>query len=169
MSRVVVGKVDWARPCTKPSSIPASRPRGRKADGLRYEKLCAKAMPEARHGEWYEFYDINGRGWCQPDLLIITLNAVIVLECKLSNYFEGYKQIERLYKPVLQAAWSKPVVGAVIMKSLRSDAPAKLICPSMNDALALLRQDRTCVPIIHWLGRANSLLCPWPEPERRRA
>src|SRR5436190_8478559 len=101
MSRVVAGKVDWARPCLRPACIPKSRLKGAKADGLRYEKLVAKAIPEAKHGPWYEFCDVNGPGYCQPDLVVISPRMVLVLECKLSNYFEGLQQIERLYKPVL--------------------------------------------------------------------
>lgn len=164
MSRVVVGKVDWARPCEKPASIPKSRPRGSKADGLRYEKLVAKAIPEARHGTWFEFHDVNGYGYCQPDLIIVGLRNVLVIECKLSNYFEGFNQIERLYKPVLREAYGLPVAGAVVLKSLRSDVPGRLVCSTMQGAFELLRSNQACVPLVHWLGRFSGQLAIFPDP-----
>ncbi len=149
MSRIVVGQVAWAKRCAKPAAIGKSRPRGAKAQGLRYEKLVAKAMPFAVYGPWFEFFDGNGYGYCQPDLLIIESDRVIVLECKLSDYYAGYSQIERLYKPVLRTTFSRPVVGAVICKVLRSDAPKQLVCASLSEALGKSQG----VPLIHWLGR----------------
>jgi len=168
MSRVVAGKIFWARPCPRPP-IPKTRPRGAKADGLRYEKLVAKAIPEAKHGPWYEFQDINGRGYCQPDLVVVQREGVLVLECKLSNYFEGLQQIERLYKPVLFAAYKRPVYGIVVVKSLRSDIPARIICASLDGARDLLKLTPTGVPVVHWLGRFRAPLSLQEALERKFA
>jgi len=148
MTRFVAGRLDWARPCKRPANMPHARLKGTKADGLRYEKLVAKEFPYANHGQWYEFHDINGHGYCQPDIVFEDEGQIIVIECKLSNYFQAYTQLNSLYKPVLQEVYRLPVRTLVVMRSLRSDTPKKFVCTSLREALQM-----NGTPVIHWLGK----------------
>jgi hypothetical protein len=73
----------WGVPLgARPDCIPVSRPRGAKALGVKYEKALAGALPGWKHGQWFQFKDINGYGYCQVDLMIELEACVIVLEAK---------------------------------------------------------------------------------------
>ena len=63
-SRTIVGLESARALAGRPLSIPKGRPRGAKADGIRYEKLLAKALAPLgfEHGRWFEFVDANGYG-----------------------------------------------------------------------------------------------------------
>lgn len=140
----------WAKACSRPSCIPKSRPRGKKAAGLRYERDLAKAVPGAIHGQWFEFTDSAGHGWCQPDLFFESHSAIWVLEAKYTWTEAGHRQIDRLYKPVLEKALDKPCFGMVVAKVLTSAMTVTSICRGLEEAMESARAgEKVC---FHWLG-----------------
>lgn len=149
MSRTVQG-LKWAKAIERPKCIPVGRARGAKAQGLRYERSLAKALPCAKHGQWFEFEDRNGRGFCQVDLMLQLLSGILILEAKYTWTAEGHLQIEELYSPVVSAAWGMPVAGLVVCKKLLPGMPGVSVAGDLDTALHYIaRGQRT---VLHWLG-----------------
>ena len=98
----------WVREGESPWPKVKRRPKGAKGLGLGYENALAKALPHAIHGPWFEYCDRNGRGFCQPDFVLVGSNLILVIECKLTNYPEACLQLANLYLPVLGAFYQKP-------------------------------------------------------------
>lgn len=130
-----------------------ARPRGVKAQGLRYERALAKALPEAQHGKWFEFEDMAGHGYCQPDLILVRPEWVLVLEAKLSWVAEGHTQIEQLYRPVLEKTFQRKVIGVVVTKVLKPETPRNLVCGNLERAI-VRSVERDLSSVLHWLGKA---------------
>lgn len=149
MSRQIAGLV-WARPCARPENIPISHPRGRKAAGLQYERELARALPGAIHGQWFEFADSAGLGWCQPDLYIVDSSAIYVLEAKYTWKRGAASQISGLYKPVLERVFGLPVRGIVVCKVLTRETPKGAICRSLGEAIT--RSAGPWPVVLHWVG-----------------
>jgi len=148
--RVVVG-LKWARPCGRPGCIPRSRPRGAKAQGVRYERALAKALPAARHGQWWEFEDRNGLGFCQTDLIWEADGRMVVLEVKYTWVWSGHTQLEQLYRPVVEAATGMGVSGIVVCKNLIPEIPRTVhVTGELGAALGLAKAGALCA--LHWLG-----------------
>ena len=151
MHRVISG-LKWARPLAeRPGSSPKSRPRGAKRQGVKYERDFAKALPEAEHGTWFEFYDANGHGHCQPDLFMRVGDNIVVFECKYTWTEVGHWQVMQLYKPVLEAAYGLKVVPVVVCKNLTPKAPKATA--SLEDAIrqAIVSGGRVAT-VLHWLA-----------------
>jgi len=148
MSRRIEGLL-WARPAQRPAGMPFGRPRGAKAQGLRYERLLAQALPSAKHGQWFEFEDANGRGVCQTDLLLGRNGRCVVLECKYTWTPDGHQQLERLYLPVVQMALQRPVVGVVAAKKLVMGLPVQ-VASDLDEAMRIAMEGRRVV--WHWTG-----------------
>ena len=151
MTRIVQG-LKWARVLDAwPQCIPASRARGAKAQGVRYERALARALPAAKHGQWFEFEDSNGRGFCQVDLMLQLANGVLVLEAKYTWTPEGHCQVEQLYGPVVGKAWGLPVRGLVVCKRLVPGMPGSVVVTGdLEGALVQLASGARVV--LHWLG-----------------
>ncbi len=108
-------------------------------------------MPGAEHGSWFEFEDRHGRGWCQVDLLLPRLPSVVVLEAKYSWVAEGHSQIELLYKPVIELALGKSVLGLVVCRRLVPAMPSSIVVTGdFNQAIAAASAGKRVV--WHWLG-----------------
>lgn len=149
MSHRCVSGLLWAQARERGPWGPG-RARGAKAHGLRYERALAKALPGALHGQWFEFADRNGRGWCQPDLIRNLGDALLVLEAKFTWVPDGQRQIDQLYRPVVERAWGLPVLGVVVCKVLAPGATDVAVTGDLAVATALARQHRPVV--LHWLG-----------------
>lgn len=153
MHRVISG-LKWARALeTRPSSIPVGRPRGAKRHGVKYERDFARALDhDAWHGKWFEFWDANGRGWCQPDVLLRVGEMIVILECKYTYVPEARGQIVQLYKPVVEAAYGLRAVGVTVCKNLLPQMPNTRVVPGIEEAIrfALTRDSRESV--LHWLA-----------------
>lgn len=149
MHRVISG-LKWARGLeARPSVIPVGRPRGAKRHGVKYERDFAKALgPVAWHGKWFEFMDVNGHGWCQPDFVLRVGDSLIVLEAKYTWVPEGHSQIDQLYKPVLEGAFGLRVSGIVVCKNLTKEAP--MATDSLADAVQQALLGRRVV--LHWIA-----------------
>lgn len=157
MTTRIISGLRFANLCSKPPHAQAtSRPRGAKANGLRYEREIAKALPVARHGQWFQFIDQNGHGTCQTDLLLEFPELVVVLEAKYTWTMQGHVQVERLYRPVVERALGKPCFGLVICKALRDEVEMgdAMIVHRLMDAISWCQRKRT---VLHWLGESPFL------------
>lgn len=139
----------FAALCGVPNHAGRNATRGKKAHGVRYEKLLAKGLGVARHGQWFQFIDSNGHGYCQTDLLIEFRECVAVLEAKYTWTPQGHFQVERLYKPVLERAFGKPVRGFVVCKKLTDGMGETLVVSRLMEALSWSENKRVAM---HWMG-----------------
>lgn len=142
----------YARTCARPPCIPITRPRGAKGAGLRFERAIARALPGATRGQWFEFEDFYGHGYCQTDFLWDTGKSIIVVESKLTDTPAAPAQLRELYIPVVERAFGKRTYGLIIVKNLMAETDKRLVCDSV--AIAVTRLD-ACIPIVHWLGRGT--------------
>lgn len=145
----------WARQLPgRPKCIPTSRPRGAKAEGLRYERALAKRLPLAAHGVWFEFADSNGPGYCQPDFLLTLPNgALAILECKYTWVAEAHAQLAGLYAPVVREARGADVVGVVVCKRLVEGMKGTVVTADLWHACQLAFAGLR--PVLHWLGKST--------------
>ncbi len=157
----------WARRLeARPGFIPVARPRrADKKAGLRYENAIARVLPEAEHGVWWEFEDRAGLGWCQTDFVLQgqgpAPGRVLVLEAKLTWTWEGHRQLEGLYLPVVQMATAPrakglalPVVGVLVARRLTPEAPERAsISRSLEEAVQGAASGHRSV--LHWIGRGQ--------------
>jgi hypothetical protein len=134
----------WAKQAENP--WPKSRPRAAKAVGLRYERKVAKELRPAEHNPWYEYEDDNGHGFCSPDLVMPGKVRTLVMECKLSNWREGWEQVEGLYLPVLKMVFGQDVVPVVIVRRV---SPGCTVAHSLREAVELWRVR----PVLLYIGQ----------------
>ena len=168
MTRRIKG-LCWARVLpARPNGIPASRPRGAKAQGLRYERALAANLPSATHGQWFEFCDVNGHGFCQVDLLLPRGEVLVVLEVKYTWTWEAYRQLEELYLPVVEMALGGAVIGLQVCKRLVPEARSVTICASLEEAIQEAgERGEARRSVWHWLGghgardRVRTRIRPW--------
>lgn len=150
MPHHVISGLKWARLSPKPKfAVKGARlPRGVKGEGVRFERKVAKALPLAQHGVWFEFEDSRGLGHCQPDLLLIQSDRVIVIECKLTWTPVAQTQLSDLYLPVVEFVFGLPVVLVTICRNLTPTTPRDALCDDLRAALSSSHS----FPVIHWLG-----------------
>lgn len=150
-SRKIIGLLSAAQLLERPKSIPKSRPRGAKADGLRYERALAKALAPYGfiHGLWFEFVDANGHGYCSPDLVAVQSDRVLVVEAKLTDGEAARHQLQHLYRPVLEKVFRKPVHPVVALRHATYETG------KLHDSIetVLSRSVLWPPPVLHWLGR----------------
>ena len=162
MTRVIVG-LKWARRAPgRPPEIPKGRPRGRKAAGIRYEKDLQHALPMTVCGQWWEFEDVNGHGWCQTDLIgaFGPEGPLVVLEAKLTWTMEAWAQLEGLYIPVVSKAEGRDCLGIQVCKNLKPGV--RNIWTDLGAALGAEGPR----PVWHWMGWTvpePGLGAPWPD------
>ena len=143
-----------AKPLTaRPAFIPQSRPRGRKALGTRYERALAAQLGFAKHGQWWQFEDASGIGYCQTDLIIdhAHMSLAIVIEVKHTWTAQGHAQLDELYLPVVSRALRKPVLGIQCCKHLTSQT-GRHVYATLPDAIEAAA--RGLRPVLHWPGKA---------------
>ena len=152
--RIIEG-LKWAHPLSaKPDIIPTSRPRGAKAAGLRFEHALAKALPSALHGQWFEFEDRNGHGYCQTDLIYSLLPLyMVVLEVKYTLVPGAHSKLLNLYLPVVSLALSRPSVGVVAVKNLDPRYRRGKIHTDLHSAAAASATS-TYPSLLQWSGQA---------------
>lgn len=101
-----------------PTIAVRGRPTGRRARGVAYERKVHGYLKE-RFGlryfpsPWFQFLDSGDalrphRRWCQPDGLLIDLQAgrVVIIEIKYQHTPDAWWQLTHLYRPVLRAYFS---------------------------------------------------------------
>lgn len=150
-SRKIAGLQFAAQLAQRPKSIPVVRPRGVKADGIRFEKALAKALAPFGfvHGLWFEFVDANGHGFCSPDLVALRADRIVVVEAKLTDGEAARHQLEHLYAPVLARVFRLPVQQIVALRHMTYE-PRNAVPHSIED---LLGNPPPGVGLLHWLGR----------------
>lgn len=71
-------------------------------------------------GPWFRFTSTNQPSvwrWCQPDVLIVSESAAVVLEIKLTLEPRAWWQLAHLYRPVVSMALERFAYGGIICKS----------------------------------------------------
>jgi hypothetical protein len=121
--------------------------RGAKAEGIRYEKLVAKAT-NGLHNQWFKFFDENGQGFCCPDVILDLPEGLFVLECKLTDTEYAKSQLLGLYLPIVSHVFGQPACGIVVTKHVGRKSYG--ITDSLADAITLAAKT---IPTLHWLGR----------------
>ena len=151
MARAVIGLIS-AQPCSRPSFIPRSRPRSgsTKYLGLAFEKALSREFPNASSGPWYQFRDLNGDGWCQPDLVLFGTKSLLVIECKLTWTPEAESQLRDLYVPVLELAHGQKPRALIVCRHLTRLSPQVQVHGDLRSALGSPHK----YPILHWLGKS---------------
>lgn len=152
MARRIEGLV-WARMAPEsPWGPKAPRARGAKRLGLVYERAIAKALPTGFvHGQWFEFRDANGSGYCQPDFYAIGRTAVAVLEAKHTFTPEAFAQLEGLYGPILAQVFGKPVIGIQVCKNLTAEAPTRCF-GNVSEAIKRGLEGHDGPKVVFWPG-----------------
>ena len=110
--RLVISKLRWAKALDeRPVFIPSPRLTGVKRAGVLYENRVANYMKaiygdeNVLHGQWYQYEDRRGVGYCQSDILILPhgdVKDLIILECKLKSRRVAEVQLRYLYKPIVE-------------------------------------------------------------------
>lgn len=122
------GVVEWVEYSpTPPPFVREQKRRGRRAEGIRYEKRIHEEFG-LRYGEiyipspWFRFREVGCAKirWCQPDALIIDLNCghITIVECKLQHTADAWWQLRWLYLPIIAKAfpgtlWTYGIVEVV--------------------------------------------------------
>jgi len=77
------------------------------------QKLKAWVKPcpemELHSGQWIKFKDSLGEGHAQPDHYVVLPSMVILIECKLKQNTSAEDQLLRLYRPLLEFLYKRPV------------------------------------------------------------
>ena len=98
---------------------------------MRYERRIREELdslfPGVVHEQWFEYVDDNGIGYCQSDHFIVLDTVGIVFETKLTQVAEAVRQINLLYRPVLEFHYGLPFIGVQVCKNLRTDPGDRLI------------------------------------------
>lgn len=162
IERSVAG-LRFATQCERPSCIPVGRPRGAKAQGVRYERAVADVLQgtfnsnRIVHGQWFEFHDANGKGYAQVDLLLYlqALDLYIVGECKLTYTGEAWRKMRMFYLPIVAMALQRRAVGFVVVRNLTPEVDVRRVCATFRETL------NRCVnggePTWHYLGKGTAL------------
>lgn len=144
--------LEWARLASEAPHRPPRGLRGAKAKGVAFEKQLLRALPtSARGGVWIEYCDRNGRGYCQPDILLkVADREILILEAKYTWRLEGHVQLENLYRPVvnlmLGGRWQ--IYTVEVCKLLTADTPRACVVTSLRDAIAASAFGKMAV--LHW-------------------
>jgi hypothetical protein len=152
MAHRIIEDLDWAVPCARPRTIPQSRPRGAKRKGILYEAALESALRgEATRGQWWNFADSHGPGFCQTDFFLEGDRWSLILESKYTWTPEGHSQIELLYRPVVELALGKPVLGIQVCKVLTPAVPGHVVVVrDLATAIEVARSGRLCT--LQWIG-----------------
>lgn len=152
----------------KPACIPQGRPRGAKAAGIRFEKAVFEALsgpagglstprgdaPSCIRGQWFEFEDENGCGYCQPDIIYPFLpDFFAVIEVKYTLVPGAHQKLTNLYLPVVSKALKSATAGVVIVKNLDPRYRRGKIFTDLRTA-AEVSFNRGYPTLVQWAGQA---------------
>ena len=135
--RNVIRGLRWAKALDdRPRFISSPRIKGIQRAGLIYENRIANYMKalygdKVLHGQWYEFEDRRGLGWCQPDIIVLPdkdRKFILVLECKLKATKKAWVQLNYMYRPVLERIYPQTEIRLVqVVKNLNKELKLDLI------------------------------------------
>jgi hypothetical protein len=119
-------------------------------------KALKGAFPSSRWhiGQWFDYIDANGRGYCQADVLlhIENVDAWVVLECKLTDTTSARQSLRTLYMPVVGAAYGRHVAGIVVTRHLTRDSDPTLVYGDFRTALRVALGGSQ-IPTWHYIGK----------------
>ena len=141
----------------RPSCIPLSKLRGAKAAGLRFERALHKSLKGSILGQWFEFEDALGHGYCQTDLLFSLPvrpkgGLVVVVECKYTLVPGAHSKLSSLYIPIVEKALGCRAAGVVVVKNLDPRYRRGRIFTSLHDA-AYAAFDSGYPTLLQWSGQ----------------
>lgn len=139
---------------SRPPGLPMTSAKGAKAFGVRYEKALKRALPRLCRGQWYEFADSRGHGWCQTDFELGFVQAHFVFESKYTWRAEAHEELNGLYLPVVRKVRGNiSVFGLVVCKKLTVGMGKEIkVFGDLGEALTVAALGR---PVVwHWLGEA---------------
>lgn len=129
--------------------------------GINYENKFAEYMQaafgdRAIHGPWIEYWDIKGRGLCQPDLVLLPKDdePLTVFECKLT--FTARKagtKMTNMYGPIAEKIWGQKPLLVQVCKFLRPRAKRTLVVKQLDEIWEYGIQSAEDVGIITWNWR----------------
>lgn len=76
---------------------------------------------------WFDYLDKNGRGFAEPDGLIIYPSRVLIIESKLTGNVHGKMQLEGLYRPLVEAHYQRPAVCLLVCKWVNGSTPGPFV------------------------------------------
>ena len=133
------------------------RPTVAQLNGLRYERKVrerfGKEVPHTEVGPWFFFRDANGFRRCQPDLLFLLPDRVIIAEVKLHHTTDAWWQLRKLYEPVVGKALGLSVRLLVITEMYDPAVawPEPLEFLNSPDAISGWIRDRgTGMGVLRW-------------------
>jgi len=99
----------------KPGFIRNHKVYGARKAGLIYERRVATYLqalhPRLYHyGPWFEYEDVQGRGWCQPDILFLPYSKkkpLVIYEIKLTYKPIAEHKLYNVYKPIVEYLYPK--------------------------------------------------------------
>jgi len=144
--RNVIRKLKWVKALdARPDFIPMTKSRGVKRAGQLYENRIANYMKavygedRVLHGQWYQFEDGRGNGWCQTDIIIkpdVDSKVLVILECKLKAVAKAESQLKNLYLPIIQRLYPDYDIRLIqVCKNLNQDLDLFMI-ESLEDAFS---------------------------------
>jgi len=144
------GRILTAALAERPGNFPVARPRGAKAEGLRYERAVHGALPGAIRGQWFRYEDSEGVHYCQTDVLIAGVNRILIVECKLTWVEDGANALKYLYVPVCETVYGRHALGLVACRRLPREGipPGIKICANLDDAVQGTLAGKSVV--LHW-------------------
>lgn len=111
-------------------STPYERQKGdtpARENGLRYEAKIQTLLESTFHPYWpspkVSFYDKSGLRFIVPDGLILRADRTVIFEIKFAHCPEAWWQLRKLYSPILELAYSKPVQVVEIVRSYDPATP----------------------------------------------
>jgi hypothetical protein len=135
--RNIIRGLRWVKALDdRPRFISSPRIKGIQRAGLIYENRIANYMKalygdKVLHGQWYEFEDRRGLGWCQPDIIVLPdkdRKFILVLECKLKATKKAWVQLNYMYRPVLERIYPQTEIRLVqVVKNLNKELKLDLI------------------------------------------
>lgn len=133
------------------------RVRGKKAAGKTYEKRVFAELEALRaegklRGEllispWFYFEDWGGRGFAQPDAILVQPHRVVIFEAKLRCNSTAHDQLNLLYGPLCERFFGRPWVGVQVYKF---PAPRRgvSLCPTVEAPQEI--EPKATSGIYHW-------------------
>lgn len=95
---------------TKKSKLTPAQKKGISFEHLIEHELI-KHQLNFSYNTWFEFEDMNGFGYCQPDFLIyLPDSSIIILEAKYTYTPAGDEELKQLYSPIVQEYYSPPSI-----------------------------------------------------------
>lgn len=117
----------------------ASKRAGKKFEAKMQRKLKSLLGPNYLPGPWFHFTgDNNAFRKCQPDGILELSNAVLIVEIKSQHCLRAWWQLRKLYQPVVEFAFKKPVVVVEVVRTGNLvDEHPELTLPVVARQLAL--------------------------------